>query len=207
MRAVARASDGAAIFSFLRREYLMLIIERIATSASPADVAGKERDSLILTSEQRRWVRGRFTTTGGREIALALPTGTALEPGSIAWVGPDWYLEIEAAPESVLAILPVNSREAVRIAFDVGNRHFPLAMDGDALLVPDDTAMVQLLDRMGVRWERRTAVFQPIGKAHSHDHPTPRIHDAHTHDHSHADAGDKAHDHSHTHSHEHPHGH
>jgi urease accessory protein len=187
----------------------MLIIEQIAPSAAPAEISGMQRDTLILTSEQRRWVRGRFTTTGGREIALALPTGTTLEPGSIAWVGPDWYLAIEAAPEPVLAILPADARAAVRIAFEVGNRHFQLAMDGDALLVPDDTAMVQLLDRIGVRWERRTAVFQPIGKAHSHDHPTPKIHDTrgHMHDHSHADAGDHAHDHSRTHSHEHPHGH
>ena len=162
----------------------MEIIEQLAGHVAPVDVAGKHRDSLILTSEQRRWVRGRFKTTGGREIALALPTGTALDPGSIAYVGADWYLAIEAAPESVLAILPVDSRAAVRIAFDVGNRHFPLAMEGDALLVPDDTAMVQLLDRMGVKWERRQAVFQPIGKAHSHDHGHSPY-DGHTHSHEH----------------------
>jgi urease accessory protein len=168
----------------------MLIIEQLAPPVAPADLAVKQRDSLVLTSEQRRWARGRFTTTHAREIALALPTGTTLEPGSIVWVGPIWYLVIEAAPESVLAILPADSRAAVRIAFEVGNRHFPLAMDGDALLVPDDTAMVQLLDRIGARWERRVAVFQPIGKAHSHDH-----------------ADDHAHEHTHAHIHEHPHGH
>jgi urease accessory protein len=172
----------------------MLIIEQIAPPAASADIAAKQRDSLVLTSEQRRWVRGRFTTTHGREIALALPTGTTLDPGSIVWVGPIWYLAIEAAPESVLAILPADARAAVRIAFEVGNRHFPLAMDGDALLVPDDTAMVQLLDRIGARWERRVAAFQPIGKAHSHDHA-----DDHTHD--------RTHDHSHAHTHHHPHGH
>jgi len=163
----------------------MLIIVQIAPAPATPDIAGKERDSLILTSEQRRWVRGRFTTTGGREIALALPTGTTLEPGSIAWVGPDWYLAIEAAPESVLAIVPADSRAAVRIAFEVGNRHFPLAMDGDVLLVPDDSAMVQLMDRIGVRWERRVAVFHPIGKAHSHDNPQTNL-SAADHSHSHA---------------------
>jgi urease accessory protein len=175
----------------------MLIIVQIAPPNASSDIEGKQRDSLILSSEQRRWVRGRFTTTGGREIALALPTGTTLEPDSIAWVGPDWYLAIEAAPESVLAIVPADSRASVRIAFEVGNRHFPLAMDGDALLVPDDTAMVQLLDRIGARWERRLAVFQPIGKAHSHDDPHPnaigadRLRDLasdHSHDHSHDDS-------------------
>jgi len=180
----------------------MLIIEQIAPCAAPGELAGKQRDSLILTSEQRRWVRGRFTTQRGREIALALPTGTTLEPGATVWIEPDWYLAIEAAPEAVLAILPADARAAVRIAFEVGNRHFPLAVDGDALLVPDDTAMVQLLDRIGVRWERRQSAFRPIGKAHSHEHSSDHSHE-HDLDHEH----DRSHDHSHANGHEHPHGH
>jgi Urease accessory protein UreE len=66
--------------------------------------------------------------------------------------------------------------------FDVGNRHFPLAMDGEDLLVPDDTAMEQLLSRLGVAWKRRAAIFAPLGgkswehgrsalDGHSHVHP------------------------------------
>ena len=44
----------------------------------------------------------------------------------------------------------------LRIAFEVGNHHFPLAIDGDELLVPDDTAMVQLLDAARrALWTRR----------------------------------------------------
>jgi urease accessory protein UreE len=63
----------------------------------------------------------------------------------------------------VLAATPRDLAEAIRLAFDVGNRHFSLAIDGPALLVPDDTAMEQLLTRAGVPWERRQAVFNPIG--------------------------------------------
>jgi hypothetical protein len=36
-------------------------------------------------------------------------------------------------------------------------------MEGDALLVPDDTAMEHLVSRLGVRWERREAVYAPLG--------------------------------------------
>ena len=187
----------------------MLIVEQIAPPAASADIVGKQRDSLILTSEQRRWLRGRLTTTGGREIAFALPTGTTLEPGAIVWIDSDWYLAIEAAPEHVIAILPADARSAVRIAFEVGNRHFPLAMDGDTLLVPDDTAMVQLLDRIGARWERRRAVFEPIGKAHGHDHASDESH-AHHHpdgqNHSDEQHHSDNHDQTGNHAHEHPHG-
>lgn len=148
----------------------MVLIEQVIGHTLAADLREQQCDSLVLTSEQRRWVRGRFITSHGREVALALPTGTMLEPGQILWVDEDWYLNVQAAPEPVLAISPADSRIALRIAFEVGNRHFPLAIDEAKLLVPDDSAMVQLLDRLGVAWERANAVFQPIGHAHRHEH-------------------------------------
>ncbi|MGH9561104.1 MAG: urease accessory protein UreE, partial [Terracidiphilus sp.] len=124
----------------------------------------------VLTSEQRRWVRGRFVTAQGREVALALPTGTILDPGQVLYEEDDWCLLVQAAPEPLLAISPADSRSGLRIAFEVGNRHFPLAIDGEKLLVPDDPAMVQLLNRLGVAWERTNAVFLPLGHAHRHQH-------------------------------------
>ena len=58
--------------------------------------------------------------------------------------------------------------EAIRVAFEVGNRHFMLALDGERLLVPDDPAMDQLLTRLSVVFERRAAVFVPVGPGHRH---------------------------------------
>ncbi len=148
----------------------MLLIDCLIGHAPVPDLLRRQCDNLVLTSEQRRWVRGRFVSAQGREVALALPTGTVLEPDEILWVEEDWYLKVQAAAEQVLAVSPSDYRDAVRIAFEVGNRHFPLAIDGERLLVPDDPAMVQLLNRLGVAWERANAIFQPIGHAHRHEH-------------------------------------
>ena len=148
----------------------LLIIDRLISPVSAETLRAKEDDKLVLTWEQRRWVRGRFTTDKGRKIGLALPTGTTLAPDAILWVDQDWYLRVEAATESVLEIFPSDYAEAVKIAFEVGNRHFPLAMQGDKLLVPDDKAMVRLMDRLGAPWERRQAVFNPIGNTQGHQH-------------------------------------
>jgi urease accessory protein UreE len=109
------------------------------------------------------------TTGNGRELALALPTGSQLTPGEILHVARDWYLVIEAASEPVLAVTPRSREEGLRVAFEVGNRHFTLALDGDRLLVPDDPAMEQLLERLNVEWRRDRAVFVPLGIAHRHD--------------------------------------
>ena len=133
-----------------------------------ADLSRLDRDTLVLTAEERRWGRRRVTTEKGRELALALPTGSVLVPGAILYVAREWYVVIEAAAEPVLAVTPRSHEEGLRVAFEVGNRHFTLAIDGERLLVPDDSAMEQLLERLDVEWQRVHAVFLPLGVAHRH---------------------------------------
>jgi urease accessory protein len=147
-----------------------LIIERLHLPEIQDDLRAKEEDKLVLAWEQRRWMRGRFTTSNGRKIGIALPTGTTLVHGAILYVGADWYLKIEAAIEPVLEIFPSDYNEAVKIAFEVGNRHFPLALEESKILVPDDKVMVRLMDRLGASWERRQAIFNPIGNTQLHQH-------------------------------------
>ena len=144
------------------------IITETHVHADGRMLAGRERDALLLTAEERRWGRRRVRTRGGRELMLALPTGSVLEPGDVLYVDTDWYVTIEPAPEPVLAVTPRSSSEALRVAFEVGNRHFPLALYAQRLLVPDDTAMEQLLTRLGVRWTRELCVFVPLGAGHRH---------------------------------------
>jgi urease accessory protein len=130
---------------------------------------GLERDVLVLTAEERRWGRRRARTAAGRELALALPTGSVLAAGDVLHVDRDWYVVVEAALESVLTIVPRSPEEGLKLAFEVGNRHFALAWDGARLLVSDDPAMEQLLKRLGVPFERARAVFTPLGQGHRHD--------------------------------------
>jgi urease accessory protein len=149
-----------------------LIIDSVPPPTVINELRAKEEDRLILTWEQRRWMRGRFTTERGRKIGIALPTGTVLAHGAILHVAANWYLKIEAAIEPVLEIVPADYDEAVRIAFEVGNRHFPLALRGKSILVPDDKAMIRLLDRLRTAWERRQTIFDPIGSTQPHQHET-----------------------------------
>jgi urease accessory protein len=145
-----------------------IIITHPHVHVHDADLSALERDELVLTAEQRRWGRRRVVTRKGRELALALPTGSVLVPGEILHVARSWYVVIEAATEPVLAVTPRSRDEGLRLAFEIGNRHFVLAVDGDRLLVPDDPAMEQLLERLGVEWRREQAVFVPLGASHAH---------------------------------------
>jgi urease accessory protein UreE len=116
----------------------VILIDQVPSNVTAEELAGKERDTLRLTWEGRRWTRRKLTTSGGREVALALPTGTTLHVGAVLHVDSGFYLAVEGEPEPVVAVRPRDPSESLRVAFEVGNRHFSLAQEGDALLVPDD---------------------------------------------------------------------
>jgi urease accessory protein len=166
-----RAGAGSYRFIFcdIGMTEPVIVVTRAHVHVRDADLSRRERDRLVLTAEERRWGRRRVVTEKGRNLALALPTGSVLTPGEILYVAAEWYVVIEAAPEPVLAVMPRSREEALRVAFEVGNRHFSLALDGERLLVADDPAMEQLLTRLGVTFERTQAVFIPIGLSHRHE--------------------------------------
>jgi urease accessory protein len=146
-----------------------IVITRTHSRECDDELAGLEADALVLTAEDRRWGRRRVRTRAGRELHLALQTGSRLTPGDVLHVGEGWYVRVEAAPEPVLAVTPASLEAAVRLAFEVGNRHFTLALDGDRLLIPDAPAMEQLLRRLGAAFERVEAAFVPVGSGQRHE--------------------------------------
>jgi urease accessory protein len=145
-----------------------IVVTQRSGPVSDTDLARLERDALALTAEERRWCRRRVETRAGRALTLALPTGSTLTPGEVLHRDTTWYVVVEAAPEPLLAVTPRSHAEALRVAFEVGNRHFTLALDGDRLLVPDDPAMEELLTRLGAAWRRERRGFAPIGAGHRH---------------------------------------
>src|SRR5512139_2326856 len=101
------------------RPVRMVVITEPHVHVSATSLRGRERDTLCLTWEERRWTRKRVVTTAGREVALALPTGSVLLPGDVIVVEAGWYLMVEGRPEPVLSISPRDRAEAIRVAFDV----------------------------------------------------------------------------------------
>jgi urease accessory protein len=147
----------------------VVVITQPQVRIRDADLSRLEPDVLVLTAEERRWGRRRVTTRAGRELALALPTGSVLTPGDVLHVARTWYVVVEAAPEPVLAATPATRAQALQLAFEVGNRHFTFAIDGERMLVPDDPAMEQILQRLGVPWERAHLPFIPLRSGHRHE--------------------------------------
>jgi urease accessory protein UreE len=144
------------------------MIAGLPAHRDPAELSGFEADVVELTAQERRRPRRRVVTRAGRVFTLMLPPGDALTPGRVLYVGPGFYVTVEAACEALLAVSPRSPREGIRVALEVGRLHAALAMADGRLLVPDEPALERLLARLGVDWTRTRAPFAPISSGSPH---------------------------------------
>ncbi len=150
------------------------LVDRLPAALAPEQLGQRQRDTVLLSWEKRRWTRGRLFSAAGRELLIALPSGTVLKPGTLLALTEDWYVEVEGAPEELWALEPRDGRAALMLAYEIGNHHLPLALAQDRLLVPCSAAPAHTLERLArnlaASLGKVTAVFDPwsagLGASH-----------------------------------------
>ena len=138
--------------------------------------------------QKRRW-RGEASDGADFGFELAEPLGH----GAVFFESATHRYRIRQTPEPVLAIgLAGSAAEAAETGWQIGNLHMPVQVAADEIRVGDDPAVRQLFTSMGIAFEIKEEIFQPmkgsIGAGHSHNH---------SHDHSHDHGVEHSHDHSH----------
>ncbi len=186
---------------------LRAIEHRHATDWPASDAA----DSLTLDYDSRHRRRIRLTTDAGAELLLDLPKAVAMAHGDGLRLEDGRWLSVKAAPEALVEVRCDDATRLARLAWHIGNRHFPAQILDGAIRIRPDHVMEAMIAGLGGRMTRLEAPFQPEGGAyggaghtHGHDH-------THAQAHSHAQAGDYSHDHQHEdgagHHHHDPHDH
>lgn len=117
------------------------------------------------TLAKRRW-RGR--ACDGRDFGFDL--AEPLKHGAPFFQTDSARYVIAQTPEPLLAVLIITPMQAGRVAWQVGNLHFPLALREDAILVEDDLALRQMFTRERISFHTVNEVFQPIGIGVGHTH-------------------------------------
>lgn len=143
----------------------MILVEQLPSTAPPL---GSATDLLVLTWEQRGKSRQQLTTQQGRVIGIKLATGTRLPPGTVLHIGDGFHVQITAAPEDIWLIRADDAQTLARVAYEIGNRHFPIEVGSDSIAVLYDHTLAELWQRLGVRAERVRRPFLPE-QVHSHE--------------------------------------
>ncbi len=124
----------------------------------------------MLTFDQREKSRLRATSVGGEEIGVQLRIGTVLSHGDKLQLSDGRVIEVLAAEESLHEVRAESVPALMRIAYHVGNRHVPLQVNDDHLLMLPDHVLKAMVEGLGgaVREVRRP--FQPESGAYGHSH-------------------------------------
>ena len=149
----------------------MLIIQDIVTEDTKH--YPRERDTVYLNWEARQKCRQRLRTKAGREIGLALPTGTRLSPGDVLCRDADVEIVVEGKPEKVFALRPQKRETFGLICYQIGNLHRPIGFDDGAILVPYEPVLEKQLTRLGFTYTVEERVFTGVSQqsqSHAHVH-------------------------------------
>lgn len=151
-------------------------------------------EALICTLDYdgRFLRRKRLVTQGGTAFVVDLAHTTSLDHGDALELTDGTLVQIEAAPEELLAI---SGAALARVAWHIGNRHTPCQVEPERLLIQRDAVIRHMLEHLGADISEVMEPFTPEGGAYGHGRTHAHDHGATAHDHEH----EQGHGHSHAH--------
>ena len=197
--------------------------KRIAGGQGLSAVLLRRASEVELDWDVRQKSRIEATDSLGRALNVFLPRGTVLRGGDVLVAEDGSLVRVKAAPQPVLVVTHCADHgtpfDLLRAAYHLGNRHVPLELQPDRLLLEPDHVLADMLRGQHLIVTETASAFEPEGGAygagggahagHAHGHDHAHAKHEHGHDHKHEHAGhDHDHDHDHDHGHaKHDHGH
>jgi urease accessory protein len=127
-------------------------------------------ESVELSFDQREKSRLRAMLASGEEIGIQLKIGTILSHGDKLALNDGRIVEVIAANESLHEVRATNITQLARIAYHVGNRHVPLQVNDDHLLMLPDHVLRSMVEGLGGSVREVKRGFQPESGAYGHSH-------------------------------------
>lgn len=162
-----------------------------ATDVFCADYEGRHRRRMVLPLQS------------GEKVLLELEHARLLQAGEGLCLEDGRIIKVEALPEELMEVRAQNLLHLVQLAWHLGNRHLPTAIESDRILIRYDHVIADMVKGLGGHVHRVQAAFDPesgayAAREHAHTH-----HD-HDHDHTHGHGhGPDGHHHHGGHSHSH----
>jgi urease accessory protein len=133
-----------------------------------ASEAVHETLELTFEARQKRWLR--ISLASGEEVSLRLPRGERLRGGDLLLASDGRVIGISAAPERVVRIECPTPSDLLRVAYHLGNRHVPLQVGVDFLLIQEHPALEEMARSLGARLTAMKIPFEPESGAYANAH-------------------------------------
>ena len=125
---------------------------------------------LTLSSDERRILRGKRLTDCDQEIILQLARKGKLNDGDILSTNDsNFYVEIIAKKENLIAISSKSKIELIKTAYHLGNRHVEVEIEEEILLTKSDYVIENMLQNFNIDILDTQKKFFPEKGAHNHE--------------------------------------
>jgi urease accessory protein len=123
--------------------------KRIAGGQGLSAVLLRRASEVELDWDVRQKSRIEATDSLGRALNVFLPRGTVLRGGDVLVAEDGSLVRVKAAPQPVLVVTHCadhgTSFDLLRAAYHLGNRHVPLELQPDRLLLEPDHVLADML--------------------------------------------------------------
>jgi urease accessory protein len=142
---------------------------------------GTAWDIVVLAHDERHLRRKVLKLQHGDEVLIDLEAAVSLEHGDALQLSNGKLVEVIAAEEELLEVLPHDSRHLSELCWHIGNRHLAAQIEEGRVLVLNDHVIKAMLEGLGAHVHIVSEPFHPARGAYSgHGH---RHHHGHDHEH------------------------
>jgi urease accessory protein len=137
--------------------------------------SGAAWDIVVLAHDERHLRRKVLRLEHGEEMLIDLEAAVSLEHGDVLILDDGKLVEVIAAEEELLAVLPQNAIHLSELCWHIGNRHLAAQIEERRVLVLNDHVIKAMLEGLGAHVHIVSEPFHPArgaygGHAHSHHH-------------------------------------
>jgi urease accessory protein len=136
---------------------------------------GPAWDIVVLAHDERHLRRRVLRLEHGDEVLVDLVETVALNHGDALALDNGKLVEVIAAEERLLEVLPVSPLHLCELCWHIGNRHLAAQIEDKRLLVLEDHVIKAMLEGLGAHVHMVSEPFHPLrgaysGHGHGHEH-------------------------------------
>jgi len=136
----------------------------------------RARGRVTLDYDARHRRRLRLATDDGEPFLLDLPRAAAMADGDGLALDDGGWIEICAKAEALLEVT-APPELLCRLAWHIGNRHIPAAIERHRILIRDDHVIAEMLYRLGANVRHVHEPFAPEAGAYAEHEHHAALHD------------------------------
>lgn len=154
----------------------MILVEKIEGKLRDADLAGRHLELIRIEWYEAGKRIQRRKTDRGTEVAIRLMhEGQRLQQDDVLYADGDKVIAVDILPCDAIKVLPRNMSEMGRVCYEIGNKHLPVFIQNEEVLMPYEEPIFKWLNAMEYDTSRINtklldivnAGVQPHGHSHS----------------------------------------